>query len=284
MNLPFAAWCAYCLPRVASVWIMFHEVAFPLKRWPLSHCLLGITTRAMARLIAGAADRVFVSIPAWGPLLKRTCPRSKPAEWLPVPCSVATDASQAAIAAVRERITPSGGHLVGHFGAFGGAAAGLLMASTIELLQLEPNTGLLLIGRDSEAFRVRLMTENPNFAMRIHATGELASKDVAAHLQACDLLLQPYPDGISSRRTSTMAGLANGVPVVTNLGELSEPLWTGGAVVVAPVPDPAVVARLAAKFLHNPGARAEVGRNGVELYRQRFALENTISRLRESSA
>ena len=38
---------------------------------------------------------------------------------------------------------------------------------------------------------------------------------LAEHVRACDVLVQPYPDGISSRRTSAMAGLALGVAVVT---------------------------------------------------------------------
>ena len=48
---------------------------------------------------------------------------------------------------------------------------------------------------------------------------------LADHIGACDLLIQPYPDGISSRRTSAMAGLALGIPVITTTGSLTESLW-----------------------------------------------------------
>jgi glycosyltransferase involved in cell wall biosynthesis len=77
-----------------------------------------------------------------------------------------------------------------------------------------------------------------------------------------------------------MAGLANGVPVVTNLGPLSEPVWAGGAVAAAPEPDPSAVAALAADLANDPKARAELGRRGANLYRETFALEQTIARLR----
>ena len=43
----------------------------------------------------------------------------------------------------------------------------------------------------------------------------LANEEVSVHLSACDLMIQPYPDGISARRTSAMAALAHERPVVT---------------------------------------------------------------------
>src|SRR5262249_5603390 len=74
MNLPFALWVSCRLRRIAPVWVMFHEVVFPFRWRPPTHALLGSVTRVMARLIAGAAERVFVSIPAWESLLTRLCP------------------------------------------------------------------------------------------------------------------------------------------------------------------------------------------------------------------
>jgi len=71
------------------------------------------------------------------------------------------------------------------------------------------------------------------------------------------------------------------VAAVTNLGFLSESLWPCGAVVAAPIPDPVAIARLAAELLADPARRAIVRQTAVSLYRQMFALENTISRLRE---
>src|SRR5207248_9386883 len=82
MNLPFAAWVAARARRAAPVWVMFHEVvAGRHPNWP-AHALLGGVTRVMARLVAGAAERVFVSIPAWAGWVRRLCPRAPRAEWL----------------------------------------------------------------------------------------------------------------------------------------------------------------------------------------------------------
>jgi glycosyltransferase involved in cell wall biosynthesis len=281
MNLPFALWVAKRFRRAAPVWVMFHEVVFPFRWWPVTHAVLGAVTRVMARLVAGAADRVFVSIPGWIPHLNRVCPRAKPAEWLPVPCTLDANPDPAAVAAARERFKPERGFLVGHFGTFGAPVAGLVVPAAAELLGLSSGVTLLFVGRGSDRFREDFAAAHPDFAERVFATGELPPDAVSAHLRACDLLLQPFPDGVSSRRTSAMAGLANGVPVVTNLGKLSEPLWPGGAVAAAPGPDPAELARLAAWLLAGPAVRANLGRRGSVLYRDTFSLEHTVARLRE---
>jgi hypothetical protein len=285
MNVPFASWVSVRARRIAPVWVMFHEVQFPFRWRPVTHAVLGIATRRMARLVAGAADRVFVSIPAWGDLIRRSCPRSKPAEWLPVPCVVGTASDPAAIATVRARYAPgAGAELVGHFGTFGGAITGLLGPAVLRLLRDRPSAGVLLFGRGSEAYRERFAAEHPLLADRIAAAGELGSEEVAAHVRACDLLLQPYPDGVSSRRTTAMAGLANGVPVATNRGPLSEPVWfdLAGAA-VADNPDPAGIAAAACGILDLPlPLRSELGTGAAASYEQWFGLARTLVHLRSS--
>ena len=275
MNLPFAAWVAARARRIAPVWVMFHEVWFPFRWRPVSHAVLGATTRAMARLVAGAAARVFVSIPAWGELVRRACPRARPAEWLPVPCGVGTEATYVAIAEVRRGL-PAGAEIVGHFGTFGRFITDMLEPAIRELLTARPRVRVVLAGRNSEVFRDRLQSD------RVTATGDLAADQLPAHLRACDVLLQPYPDGISSRRTSAMAGLANGVPVVSNFGFLSEPLWaTTDGVRVAAGPDPSALAAAVGDVLDlPPAARAALGERGAHLYRTTFDISHTVTRLR----
>jgi glycosyltransferase involved in cell wall biosynthesis len=281
MNVALAVWLAARAPRIAPVWVMFHEVATPFAWRPVKHAVLGAATRAMARLVAGAADRVLVSIPAWGGFLKRLCPRGRSPEWLPVPCTLDTNTSPTAIAAARARVAP-GSPLVGHFGTFGDLVAALLAPTLTELVRLAPAVAVLLIGRGSERFAEQFLAVKPELRGRVVATGELPADEVAAHLRACDVLVQPFLDGISSRRTTAMAGLATGASVATNLGYLSEPVWNQGAVATVPTPDPAALARLAASLLDDRAAREELGRRALALYRDTFALKNTILRLREA--
>ena len=284
MNLPFAAWIAVRARRVAPIWVMFHEVAFPFVRRPLRHNLIAVVNRVMVWAIAGAADRVLVSIPGWNHLLVKICPRARPAEWLPIPCSVATAADPGVVAAVRSRHASGlAAPLIGHFGTFGRPITNLLEPAVLELLRTDPRARILLIGRGSERYQSQIVATHPELAGRATGTGELPPAEVAAHLRACDLLLQPYPDGVSSRRTSVMAGLANRVPVVTNLGTLSESLWAASSgVAVVRGPDPAALAASATEVLTlSSESRLALGARGAELYFSEFTLERTIARLRQ---
>jgi glycosyltransferase involved in cell wall biosynthesis len=286
MNVPFAAWVAARAARVAPVWVMFHEVMFSdAPGQPLRHAVLGRVTRAMARMLAKAADRVFVSVPVWNPVLRRICRTARPGEWLPIPSSVPDAADPAAVAAVRARLGP-GATVVGHFGTFGAMNADLIGPPLAALLRRSADRVALLVGRNGPAFRDRLTGEHPDLAGRVTAPGELPAAAVADHLAACDVLLQPYPDGASSRRTSLMAGLALGVPTATNLGFLSEPVWAEcPGVVAAPSADPAELAAAAGRLLGLPPAeRAARGRAAAAWYRARFAVVHTVARLRGQPA
>ena len=263
MNVPLAAWIATRAGRVAPLWIMFHEVAFPF-RWRPKHLLLHFAQRLMARLSAGAADRIFVSIPEWEKILRDYCPRVRPAEWLPIPCTVDDAADPEAIAAARARHLV-GTRLVGHFGTFGSLIADLLEPSCAMVLERDPSISLLLLGRGSTEFRERFARDHPALASRVSAAGELNADAVAAHLRACDVLLQPYSDGLSTRRTTIMAGLANGCIVISNLGQLSEPDWAAADCVrLAPLPDvEALAAAVRAELDRLPEERAETGRRAA---------------------
>ena len=283
MNLPFAAWVANRARRIAPVWVMAHEVVFPFAGWPPSHALLGGATALMARLVLATAERVFVSIPAWESRIRRLCPQCPAAEWLPIPSNVPAEADPEEVAAVRRRYGPDADvPLVGQFGTFGDPVGDVRGPAVAEFLARRPVARMLLVGRGTDRFARHLAAVYPSLIGRVSATGELAADRLSAHVRACDLMLQPYPDGVSSRRTSVMAGLANGVPVATNLGVLSEPLWarTTG-VAVAASPDPVRLAAVAGRILDlSPADRAALGRRGAELYRATFTVERVIDALR----
>jgi hypothetical protein len=284
MNVPFCLWL-YRRRRRERIWAMFHEVAYPLDNdQPMRHNFLGLVTRLMAALVARSAERCFLSIPAWIPLLERLRGRRGGIDWLPIPSNLPTAADPVAVAAVRRRYMPKEDQLlIGHFGTHGGLISALLGAILPRVLAPDVRRVGLLIGRSGELARDRMAKDNPNLQSRLFATGELSKEELVAHIAACDLLLQPYPDGISSRRTSAMAGLALGVPTVTTVGQLSEPLWDKEAVVgLAPTSNPAGVVDVCEQFLTDPSARRDVGRCGREAYIRRFDLERTVAALRAS--
>lgn len=285
MNLSFAAWTAVRAPLIAPVTVMFHEVVFPFSWRPATHAVLGMVTAAMARLVACAADRVYVSIPAWGSLLHKLYPRAKPAEWLPVPSNIPS-AAALGVPRFRSSLPEAGTTVLGHFGTYGTAIGVLLEPALRMLLAAKKDRVVLLLGRGSQDFRARMSAQHPGLAGRVIATGALPPDELAGYLRSCDLLVQPYPDGISSRRGSAMAGLANAVPMVSNLGALSEPLWTRArCVALAQAPDPQALADTAETVLACPARqRQQMGQEGAVFYRDYFSLENTICRLRGGSS
>jgi len=94
-------------------------------------------------------------------------------------------------------------------------------------------------------------------------------------------LIQPYPDGVTSRRTSVMACLSQARPVVTTRGRLTEPLWAGsGAVALADVGDAGRFAEEAVRLLADATARARLGARGRQLYDDTFSVDRVVTALR----
>src|SRR5439155_9576018 len=128
--------------------------------------------------------------------------------------------------------------------------------------------------------RDRLLKQHGELEQRVLATGAASPDEAVNYLAASDLLLQPYGDGVSSRRTSLMAGLALGLPIVTTDGPLSEPLWhEHGAVALAPAgDDDAIVA--ATVVLLQETVRKRLGEKAHLFYQRNFSVEQLIRKLR----
>ena len=272
MNVPFCAW--FAARRKDERWVFFHEVVYPWSaRDSLRHQVLAGATRVMARLVGGASDRVFVSIPTWAEHLPARSRRD--AHWLPVPSNIPTEAPEAAVRAVRARL--GSGRVVGHFGTYGTTIGALLERVLVPLLRAGSERQALLLGRGSREFQAVLAARHPDVAGRVHAAGALAAEDASAHLLACDLLLQPYPDGVSARRGSVMAGLGVGMAIVTNTGHLTESLWRERRPVEL-VEDtrPEAWVDAAERLLAHDGERAALRERATRVYQERFALERTV--------
>jgi glycosyltransferase involved in cell wall biosynthesis len=223
-----------------------------------------------------------VTIPAWGDWLRVIAPGGPPIDWLPVPSNVRTEVPADQAAQIRQRIAPRpGAVVVGHFGTFGAHVAPLLRAVLPGLLAADPRRVGLLIGRHGDVFARELDQAHPALRGRLVASGALPSEEIAAHLGACDLLVQPYPDGVSSRRTSLMAGLALGLPIVTSEGRHSESLWrTSGAVAVAAGGTVDGMMEAAENLLADPERRMQLGARARMVYQENFSLERLIQVLR----
>ena len=277
-NVPFALWLRS--RRRDSVWIMFHEVAYPVGAgYGVGENLLGAITRRMAAIAGRAAERIFVSIPAWQPVVESLAGTRAPIVWLPVPSTISPVDDPAGSALVRSRVA-QGRPVVGHLGTYGRLIRPMLEASLRALLSMT-DCSVLLLGRQGDTFRDELMVRHPQFGGRIVAPGDLSDVDLSHYVSACDVMLQPYPDGVSSRRTSVMVALAHGRPVVTNVGPLSEPLWSECRAVVIAGNDSGALAASTLRVLSNRTLCRDLSARARALYAERFDLTHTVDRLRE---
>jgi glycosyltransferase involved in cell wall biosynthesis len=281
-NLPFCGWLRS--RRHDRLWVMFHEVAFPFERGNTApRHALAVVNRLMAGLVGRSAERVFVSIPGWRAQLRGLVRRDTRVEWLPVPSSIDVLDDPPGLRRVR-RLYAGDRPLIGHFGTYGGAIRSAVSDALVELFPRSEAQALLL-GRGSDAAARAFGERFPQFSGRVHGTGMLSDAALSRHIAACDLMLQPYPDGISSRRTSAMAVLRHGRPMLTTCGRLSEPLWEqSGAVALADTADPVALARAAGALLDDERRRDQLSSLGPAIYDAHFDLRHTIAALRIDSA
>jgi hypothetical protein len=279
MNVLFCLWLALRALRGDQVQLMVHEPFNELKRGPLRHLVIALVHRLMTMVLMRSVSHVWVAIPAWEPLLRPfMLGRRVSVGWLPIPaCLAAPDISTESI---REKYASPAERLVGHFGSYGQDIAALLEDRLPAIMDSHLQPSLLLIGARSEAFRAALIARHPAWSSRVHATGYVSPTELTPHLQACDVFLQPYPDGITSRRTSAMACLRLGLPTVTTTGHLTERLWEErGAVALSDVADPDRCAAAVLQLLENRDARQQLGQTGQRLYREQFSIDRVVDAL-----
>jgi glycosyltransferase involved in cell wall biosynthesis len=160
----------------------------------------------------------------------------------------------------------------------------LLLDILVELLRNLSSPRILLMGVGSQEFLASFSQRHPQYAGRIAATGPLADSQLAAHVAACDVLMQPYPDGISSRRTTAMAGLHLGVPIVTTTGALTEPFWEGSnAVRMSQVGEWTTFVGHIDRLLQHPEERARLADGARAFYEQMFDVRRTVAALRTAA-
>jgi glycosyltransferase involved in cell wall biosynthesis len=276
MNILLCLWLAR--QRRHCLWIMFHEVAYPLEpgqRW--RHSFLARVNQWMARQLLNSADRVFISTPAWLPLLEFLKGRKVEATWLPIFSNFEQFDGKNTYTHDTFNDSYHGIRLIGHFGTFGKHIRELLEAIVPSILEHCPNTRFLFIGRGSCRWTEHLENMVPGLRGRVMGTGELDAEGIIRYMRRCQLLVQPYPDGVNSRRSSLMCALALGCPLVTQAGPLTEPIWfESGATRLVASANPKEWVAATRRLLECPGEREELGRRAKALYWNRFSLRRTL--------
>lgn len=287
LNVAFCRWISRLARAGVHVEVMVHEPFLAFFEGSWRQDAAAAVHRLMAATLLRAARRIWVSIPAWeGRVRPWLLGRDVPISWLPVPSNVDVVHDPSRVETLARAFRGRVPKVVGHFGTFGRATAEPLMTGLLRVLEAHA-AAVVLIGRDSDEFARHLSDRLPVARERIHATGALSAREISCHLQACDVLLQPYIDGASSRRGSLMAALAHGAAVVTTVGRLSERFWTDEherAIVTAPADELNRLGDAVLRLLAEDDRRRQLGVAARSLYERRFDLRHTVDALVASDA
>jgi glycosyltransferase involved in cell wall biosynthesis len=282
LNLAFCLWL-WKRSKINKDFIdlMVHEPYLAFLEGSRKQDLAACVHRVMTIVMLNAARRVWVSIPAWVPRLQPYAfGRRLGFDWLPLPSTVPVVENTEFISKIRNHHTNDGQLLLAHFGPYIKQVSEPVSKLLYSLLGNYHNLSVLLLGKGGEAMRNQMIQTQPNLTNRIYATGLLSMEELSAHLSACDLIIQPYPDGVSSRRTSAMACLSHGLPMITTTGRLTEPLWEqSGAVALAPVGDIEMLKQLAERLIADKDERERLSVASAMLYQECFALDHTLAAL-----
>jgi glycosyltransferase involved in cell wall biosynthesis len=265
---------------------MVHEPFLSFWEGSWRQNCVAVVHRLMTMILLRSASRVWITIPAWERYLRPyALGRKLSFRWLPVVSNIPVVDDAAGVEAVRARCGEVDGCVVGHFGTYDKHITRLLLSFVPALLQNGNRPSVLLLGRGSQLMRDQLIYKHPEIASRVQATGELDSRDLSLHLSACDVMLQPYIDGVSSRRTSTMVALAHGIPVVTTRGSLTEPFWSeSDGLSLSASEDISALVKTTQRLLSDTAARQRMGIAARALYAEHFDVTHSIVRLRKVGA
>jgi glycosyltransferase involved in cell wall biosynthesis len=280
VNLPFALWLhGRSVSRAAPIDVMVHEPFMPLAG-PLRQRGAAVVQRLMTATVLTAASRAFAGTPAW----IRAC-RSVtgvPIEWTPIPSGVPVLATPDSVRRWRQRHGLAiGEKVVGCFGRAGAFQETAMEQCGTAIQQSGVKARLVLIGLGSEATAARLLRRRSDLAPLLAPTGLLDGEILSSALRGCDLMIQPYEDGVCARHSSIAALLAHGCAIVTNAGRFTEPIWIAGrAVELVQSSDRGALCDAAIRLMDDDGERARLSRAAERLYESTFDVRHTVAALK----
>lgn len=274
-NVAFCRWLLAQSRRGHDVRVMFHEPFFYFGWQSPARNALALVHRVMAALLLRAASVAYLSTPSWGPLLRRYAPAGVRFAWVPVPSAVPV--VEDADGVRRLRAAAAGRLIVGHFSSYPDDVRRPLCAVLQDVLARHRDVSVLCIGRGGEQMAASIGGPDP----RVHATGELDAAGLSLAIQACDVFVQPYPDGATTRRTSLTTLLAHGAAVVTTSGTFTEPLWLadGDVVAVAPAGDRRRLVAEVTRLVDSGSRRMELAENARAFYHRHFEAGRAVDAL-----
>jgi glycosyltransferase involved in cell wall biosynthesis len=236
-----------------KVAVFLHEPYVPFTR--LAWMVTGIPMRLQFRALMRRAGVIVSPVPRFLALARAAARKGTPCAVAPVGATVTV--SRLPRHEARERLALAADELC--IGVFSPAASGFLAdrvrAAAERLVSEGKPATWLCMGNGSASLAARLG------GARCRDLGTLDEPGVA--IRALDLAAQPFVDGLTLRRTSAMAALAHGIPLVSSTGPLFDPALAAAA---RCEPSAASFAAAVTELAADPAARAALGERGRRFY------------------
>ncbi len=259
-------------PHPPRIVVMFHELYVDVH--DLSSALMGSWQRAQLLAVQATADIHLCSIQRWTERL-RTTALGRPVHHMPVASNLPD--ARADREPTRQQLGADAGTLV--LSCIGlrhphrleehvlaSARLGATAARSVLLVNLGPG----------ERSTVRLAQN-----VSLCSTGFLHEYELAKRIAASDFFLAPLVDGVSTRRTSVMAALQHGVPVIGTVGHLTDDVLLGApGIVLVELGCADGFAHTVARLARDPTRRAKMGAEARGLYEREFDWPVLAERLR----
>ncbi len=178
--------------------------------------------------------------------------------------------------------------VLGYFGFLNRSKGGITLVRTLQrLVQNGRDAHLLMIGDALGAsdptnlaylHEVETLIGELRLMERVRWTGPLPDDAVSANLNAVDVLLMPYEDGVSLRRGTLMAGLANGCAIVTTTPQAPTPELVEGRDLLYVSPGDADACAAAVSRIADDAALAGALRDHAFAQSQQFSWESIAQR------
>ena len=253
-----------------------HELFIPFGN-NFKHNAAALWQRAGARLLASGSHALSVTTREWERHLRLMGVRKR-IELIPVGSNIPrVEVSEEERAQLRQQILgTSDGVLVAGFGARHDRDVQAVMGAFSDLKR-RVRARLVWIGGEQSQLPPKVVhSDRANFVEQgdVEWTGFKPHPVVSRLLRACDIMLLPFIDGVSTRRTSAVTAFQHGLPLLTTRGSHLEPWFIHGEnVYLTPCGDPRALAAGLLELAGAPELRSRLAGGGRALYQKHFAWD-----------
>jgi glycosyltransferase involved in cell wall biosynthesis len=252
-----------------QVALMVHEAWLDMTDWRTS--VMGSWQRLQLRALVRQADAVMTSTQAIAKMLGHG------AIHLPVATNITPVDVPSQIA--RERIGVDRALVVSLFGRdHPSRALEYAEAAIIALAQAHGAHSLTVLNLGADAPEVSVPA-----GVEVRDSGQQPPFELSLGLGASDLMLLPFTDGVSTRRSTLMAAFAHRRPVLGLCGKNTDQVLLDAtdALTLTPVGDLDAFARTAVELTREPQLLRAKGEAGRRLYEERFDWPVAAARVTE---